>query len=321
MTLLLTGGAGYIGSVIAEYCISAGYDLIILDDLSEGREASLPKTAIFYRANFGDKNVLRRIFSEHQVDAVIHLAASSSVPHSVVAPELYYENNISNTVSLLEVMQEMGVKRLLFSSSAAVYGEPQYLPVDEQHPAAPINPYGKSKLFIEEIVRDLAAAAGLRFIAFRFFCAAGATAFCGESRKEETHLIPLVVDCALQKRRHIVVYGNSFPTNDGSGVRDYIHVADIAQAHLLALGKMDSIQNEVFNIGTDSGYSVFEVIRLASRLFSFDIPFHVEAARPGDPASLVASSNKIRAVLGWNPLFSLEQIILSTYLWRKAPRY
>jgi UDP-glucose 4-epimerase len=321
LTLLLTGGAGYIGSVIARHCIDAGYDIIILDDLSEGNARSLPQGVPFYHADYGDKETLVAIFSKHRVDAVIHLAASSSVPHSVIEPELYYRNNVCKTITLLESMASHGVKKMLFSSSAAVYGEPRYLPVDENHPAIPINPYGKSKLFIEDILRDMAAAADFQFIAFRFFCAAGATQSNGEARPNETHLIPLVADCALGKRERMIVYGDTFPTSDGTGVRDYIHVADIAQAHLLALAKINVLSNTAYNIGTDSGYTTLEVIKLAAKVIGRNIPYIVSTQRPGDPAELVASSGKIRAELGWKPAYDLEQIILSAWQWRKNPRY
>ncbi len=321
MALLLTGGAGYIGSIVAEYCINAGYDLIILDDLREGNIKSLPNSVKFYQVNYGDKKALQDIFTNNAIDCVIHLAASSNVPHSVIVPELYYSNNITNTLTLLECMQEFGVRKFIFSSSAAIYGEPEYQPVDENHAHIPINPYGKSKLFVEEILKDLANSNKLKFVAFRFFCAAGATAFNGESRKDETHLIPLVVDCALRKKDEMYVFGNKFNTIDGSGVRDYVHVADIAQAHVLALKNFDTVANDFFNIGTDSGNSVLELVALAEKIFHRKIPMKIVDSRPGDPESLVASSAKIRKDLGWKPLFGLEQILLSTFLWRKNPRY
>ncbi len=321
MRLLLTGGAGYIGSVVAEHCISAGYDLVIIDSLIEGNLAAIPHSAEFHQVNYGNKEFLSKLFQSKKIDAVIHLAASSNVPHSVIDPRLYYENNIGNTLNLLESMQEHGVNKIIFSSSAAVYGEPRYTPVDEQHIHSPINPYGKTKLFLEDILLDLVTSANIECVVFRFFCAAGATAFNGEARKNETHLIPIVVDCALGKRNQVFVYGDKFPTLDGSGVRDYVHVADIAQAHMLALKNFDEVTNEVFNIGTDSGSSVLEVIQVAEQLFKMKIPYEIMVARPGDPATLVASSQKIRALLGWNPLYTLEQIVLSTYLWRKEQLY
>ena len=321
MKILVTGAAGYIGSVLVEALANEKNDLLLLDNLSEGNILSIPDNIPFYNGNYGDADLLKTIFAETAVDAVIHLAASSSVPDSVINPLEYYDNNIKNTLVLLEQMVKYSVPKFIFSSSAAVYGEPTYTPIDETHPCIPINPYGKSKLFLEEMLRDISDTKKLDFVAFRFFCAAGASETKGESRASETHLIPLVTDCLLGKRDKLHVYGDSFSTPDGSGIRDYIHVEDIAQAIMLSLKNFDKAKNSFYNIGSDAGYSVLEIITAAERLFKMKILQDICPPRPGDPAKLVASSKKIRDELGWTPKYSIEDIIVSAYNWRKNPKY
>jgi UDP-glucose 4-epimerase len=321
LKILITGAAGYIGSVLVEALAKDDNQLFLLDDLSEGNLQSIPANVPFFKGSYGDAALLQSIFEKNPVDAVIHLAASSSVPDSVLNPLEYYDNNIKNTLILLDQMAKFSVPKFIFSSSAAVYGEPFRIPIDESHPCIPINPYGKSKLFLEEILRDISDTKKLEFVAFRFFCAAGASETKGESRTSETHLIPLVTDCLLGKRDVMNVYGDTFPTNDGSGVRDYIHVEDIAQALVLSLKKFDIAKNSFYNIGSDAGYSVLDIIQAAEGIFETRIPKVICPPRPGDPAKLVASSSKIRNELGWVPKNSIEDIIISAYNWRKSPKY
>jgi UDP-glucose 4-epimerase len=321
LKILVTGAAGYIGSVLVEALAKEGNDLFLLDDLSEGNIQSIPQNVPFFNGSYGNAAILENIFENHSIDSVIHLAASSSVPDSVLNPLEYYDNNIKNTLILLEQMAKYSVPKFIFSSSAAVYGEPAHTPIDESHPCIPINPYGKSKLFLEEILRDIAFTKKLDFVAFRFFCAAGASEYKGESRASETHLIPLVTDCLLDKRETMFIYGDSFPTVDGSGIRDYIHVEDIAQAIILSLKNFDKAKNSFYNIGSDEGYSVLEIIKTAEKIFGKKIPQVIRHQRPGDPAKLVASSRKIRTELGWEPKNSIEDIIVSAYNWRKSPKY
>ena len=321
MKLLITGAAGYIGSVLVDSLIKNGHELVLIDDLSEGNAKSIPGNVTFFKGSYGDNNLLEEIFSSSQIDTVIHLAASSNVPDSVVRPKEYYENNIKNSLTLFEAMIAHNISKIIFSSSAAIYGEPLYLPIDENHPCNPINPYGYSKLFLEEIIQDLAVSKQLEYVIFRFFCAAGATEGKGESREFETHLIPLLTDCLLGTRKDISVFGNDFPTADGSGIRDYVHVEDITHAHVLALQNFSKVKNSIFNIGSDEGYSVLEIIQTAEKLFSIKIAYNVHDRRLGDPAKLVASSQKISDVLGWKQQYGIEDILTSTYKWRKTSKY
>jgi UDP-glucose 4-epimerase len=321
MNILVTGAAGYIGSVVCEMLQNAGHSLFLVDDLRAGKQEALPQAGSFYKADFGDAALLDDIFSLHTINLVIHLAASANVPDSVSDPLPYYENNVSSTISLLKKMKQYGVKKIIFSSTAAVYGEPIFSPITEDHSTCPVNPYGFSKLFDEQIMRDCAKAYDIHYVFFRYFCAAGATRLNGESRIYESHLIPLVIDQALGKRETVHVYGNDFNTKDGSGVRDYIHVADIARAHINAIEFFDIAHGHVLNLGTGSGYSVFEVIRETEKVTGKKIEFTIGARRPGDPASLIASFEKARQMISWEPEFSLGDIILSAYEWRKAPRY
>jgi UDP-glucose 4-epimerase len=321
MQILVTGGAGYIGSVVCEKLHAQGHALIVIDDLRDGNKKALTPGAVFYEANFANASVLDQIFSSHNIEFVIHLAASANVPDSVLNPLPYYQNNVAGTIILLQKMQQYGVKKIIFSSTAAVYGEPQFIPITEAHPLVPVNPYGWSKLFDEQIIKDCANAYGFNFFIFRYFCAAGATAFHGESRACESHLIPLAIDTAIGKRESLSVFGNNFNTIDGSGVRDYIHVEDIAQAHLLCLNLPLDAWNKIFNLGTSKGFSVFEIIKATEQIMGKKLAYKVVDKRPGDPASLIAHSEYAFKCIGWKPHFSLEQIIDSAYHWRANPLY
>jgi UDP-glucose 4-epimerase len=321
MEILITGGAGYIGSVVGEHLHTLGYRLVVIDDLRDGKKEAVPDSATFYESNFSDENVLDTIFTTHNITTVIHLAASANVPDSVVNPLPYYQNNVTGTIALLKKMKQYGVKSILFSSTAAVYGIPVNDTIVETDILKPVNPYGWSKLFDEQIIMDTAAAHGLEYIIFRYFCAAGATALNGESRGYESHLIPLVIDTALGKRNEIKVFGNQFPTPDGTGVRDYIHVSDIAKAHELAIAKLGSVTNQIFNLGTNAGYSVLQIIEETEKVLGQKVNFTIVNERPGDPPSLIALAHKAKQQLGWEPSYNLQDIIRSVYAWRNNPRY
>jgi len=321
MEILITGGAGYIGSVVGEHLHTLGYRLVVIDDLRDGKKEAVPTAATFYEANFFDETILDTIFTTHNIGCVIHLAASANVPDSVINPLPYYQNNVTGTITLLKKMKQYGVKSILFSSTAAVYGIPVNDTIVETDILKPVNPYGWSKLFDEQIIADTAAAHGLNYIIFRYFCAAGATALNGESRGYESHLIPLVIDTALSKRKEIKVFGNQFPTPDGTGVRDYIHVSDIAKAHELALAKLSSVTNQIFNLGTNAGYSVLQIIEETQKVLGQKVNFTIVNERPGDPPSLIALAHKAKEQLGWEPSYNLQDIIRSVYAWRNNPRY
>ena len=321
MEILITGGAGYIGSVVGEYLQTLGYILVVIDDLREGKIKAVPTGATFYEANFSDEHILDTIFTTHNITSVIHLAASANVPDSVIHPLPYYQNNVTGTIALLKKMKQYNIKSILFSSTAAVYGIPVNNTITETDILKPVNPYGWSKLFDEQIIMDTAAAHGLEYIIFRYFCAAGATAKNGESRGYESHLIPLVIDTALGKRDEIKVFGNQFPTPDGTGVRDYIHVSDIARAHVLALAKLGSVNNQIFNLGTNAGYSVLQIIEETQKVLGQKVNFSIVKERPGDPPSLIALAHKAKQLLSWEPAHSLQDIITSVHAWRNNPRY
>jgi UDP-glucose 4-epimerase len=319
--ILVTGGAGYIGCITCELLLKEGHKIIVIDNLTEGNLNSLPKNVIFYHGNFGDKNLLAEIFSTYEVEFVFHFAALANVPDSVINPFEYYNNNLIESFSLLEVMKKFGINKIIFSSTAAVFGEPNYIPIDETHNKSPINPYGHSKLMIEQIINDFANSYGLNFVIFRYFCAAGATEFNGESRKLESHLIPIVIDTLLGKREKVYVYGNNFNTIDGTGVRDYIHVVDIARAHILGMKHFNKVAGNSFNLGTNLGFSVMEIIERAQSLTGKMIRYQVVPNRVGDPATLVAGNFKAKNILEWVPKFGIDDIILSALRWRQNPKY
>lgn len=333
MNILVTGGAGYIGSVCVEELINQKHTVVVTDNLQEGHRASVLTEAIFYEGDFGDKALLRQIFKTHAIDVVIHFAADALVGLSMTDPQRFFINNVVNGMNLLEVMKEHGCKRIIFSSTAATFGEPEYTPIDEKHPQKPINPYGESKLMFEKILDWYHSAYDFRFNSFRYFNAGGASERLGEDHNPETHLIPLVLQKALEmSKQHeasgkhvngtLNIFGNDYPTNDGTCIRDYIHVVDLAQAHILALENLDGRPNAKYNLGNAKGFSVLEVIKTAKKVTGVDIPYTVSDRRPGDPAILIASSDSAVEELGIKPKYpELEAIIETAWRWKlKHPK-
>lgn len=318
MDVLVTGAAGYIGSICSEVLLARGHRVIALDNLQEGHLAAVPPKATFCRVDLGVRPEIEEVFSTHKFEAVMHFAGEALVAKSVREPSTFYAANISCGVNLLDAMVRHGVKNFIFSSTAATYGEPETVPIPEDHPKNPINPYGKSKIRFEEILADYRAYTGLDYAALRYFNAAGASAERGEHHRVETHLIPRVLDAAIGALPHVEVFGADYPTPDGTCVRDYIHVLDIAEAHVRALESLDRVSGEAFNVGNSRGFSILEVLEVAERVTSRSIPRKLSPRRPGDPAVLVASKGKIRQALGWEPQHSsLEEIISSAWKWKE----
>ena len=312
MNILVTGGAGYIGSVVVEELIRDGHAVTAYDNLSKGHFKSVSPEAEFVYADLLDGNVLTATLVQRRIEAVIHMAADSLVGESVEQPSKYYRNNIVAGLAMLDAMSEAGVKKLVFSSTAAVYGEPAKQPIEEADPTNPTNTYGETKLAFERALPWYGRAYDLRYAVLRYFNAAGATARCGEWHNPETHLIPLVLEVAAGKRSHVEVYGNDYPTVDGTCVRDYIHVIDLARAHILALDILDE-RSAIYNLGCGGdGYSVKEVIEIARQVTGKEIPVRIGPRRPGDPPVLVASSQRIRNELGWAPQFQDLRLIVES---------
>ena len=320
MAILITGGAGYIGSVTTELLRARGEQVVVLDNLSRGfRDAVAPEVP-FYEGNVGDRELVMRIVEEQNIDACIHFAAFAYVGESVAQPALYFENNVAQGIQLLGALVASGVRRIVFSSTCATYGEPQRIPIDEAHPQLPANPYGWSKLFIERIMADYDHAYELKFVALRYFNASGASATRGERHEPETHLIPLVLKAAKNEIDHVTVFGNDYPTTDGTCVRDYIHVSDLGDAHALALEYLRAGgASTAINLGNGQGYSVLEVIKAAREVTGRDIAIEMQGRRAGDPSHLVADSSKARTVLGWQPQHAdLAAIIGSAWKWHSS---
>ena len=318
MSILVTGAAGYIGSVCSEVLISRGMSVIALDSLLEGHRGAVPPGATFCQVDLADRAQLEAVFTKHKVDAVMHFAAEALVAKSVREPSIFYATNVASGVNLLDAVTRHGVKKFIFSSTAATYGEPEIVPIPEDHPKAPINPYGKSKLTFEQILVDYKLYTGLKYVTLRYFNAAGASSTCGENHRVETHLIPRVLDAAAGSLPHVDVFGTDYPTRDGTCVRDYIHVLDIADSHVRALEEIDRVTGEAFNVGNSRGFSILEVIDAAERITGRKIPRKLGPRRPGDPAVLVASKEKLKRVLGWEASHSsLEEIIQSAWTWKQ----
>jgi len=294
-----------------------GEQVVVLDNLSRGYRDAVAPEIPFYEGNVGDRELVTRIAREHDIDACIHFAAFAYVGESVSEPALYYENNVAQGINLLGALVKAGVRQFVFSSTCATYGEPQQIPIDETHQQLPTNPYGWSKLFVERILADYDRAYDLKFVALRYFNASGASPDRGERHEPETHLIPLVLQTAQKKLDHVTVFGDDYPTHDGTCVRDYIHVSDLADAHALALDYLrNGGSSTAINLGNGAGYSVLEVIHAARDITQQDIPMEIEGRRAGDPSHLVADSSKARSVLGWHPQHAdLSTIISSAWEW------
>jgi UDP-glucose 4-epimerase len=318
MKLLITGGAGYIGSVVAELAVEAGNEVVVIDDLRAGNLAAVPRPCRFVRGRVGDPGTLNEAFDGAPVHAVLHLAAEAAIEASVTDPAVYFGANLVETLALLDAMRLHGVSRLVFSSTAATYGEPTAVPITEDHPQRPVNAYGESKLMVETCLRWYHRAYQLKSISFRYFNAAGATLERGEARAHETHLLPLLLDAVSGRRPPVRVFGRDYPTPDGTCVRDYVHVIDIARAHLLALDRVDDLGLDAFNIGSETGFSVRQVIAAVEDVLGRPVPWEPAGRRPGDPAVLVASASAIKARLGWDPAYpGLHDIIRSAWEWRE----
>lgn len=319
--ILIVGGAGYIGSHMVKMLLSGGHSVVTLDDLSSGHRDAVPGGE-FVCGSLADKTLLDRLFTEHDFAGVMHFASFIQVGESVLDPARYYRNNVANTLNLLETMASHGVSALIFSSSAAIFGEPQYTPIDEVHPKAPINPYGRTKLMVEEMLADFDRAYGLKSVCLRYFNAAGADpdGQLGERHDPETHLIPLVLLAAAGLRPAITIFGQDYNTPDGTCIRDYIHVMDLCRAHLLALEQIwNGAPSMAYNLGNGQGFSVREVIDAARQVTGRDIPVQYGERREGDPARLVADSSLARERLGWQPRYpEIEKIIAHAWRWALA---
>ncbi len=317
MRVLLTGGAGYIGSVTAHELVRDGHEIVVLDNLSRGHRGAVPPGGRLVVGEHGDRALLSELLPG--TDCVMHFSAHSLVQESMVCPEKYFRNNVADGLSLLEAMVEAGVERFIFSSTAATYGEPDVVPITEDTPTSPTNPYGESKLMFEKLLGWFGRVHGLRSISLRYFNAAGAVEAAGEVHDPETHLIPIVLEAAAGRRERVSIYGDDYPTPDGSCVRDYIHVKDLARAHILALDALETAGSDVYNLGNGNGFSVREVVEAARRVTRREIIAVSAPRRPGDPAVLVASSGKARRELGWTSQHAdLDEIIRSAWDWMQA---
>lgn len=321
MAILVTGGAGYIGSHTVVELLAQGEQVVVVDNLRTGHRSAVAEQARFYEGDIRDRSFLDRVFGENDIEAVIHFAASSLVGESVQQPLAYYDNNLFGTHSLIGAMEAHGVRKIVFSSTAATYGEPETLPIEESAPTHPENPYGETKLAMENMFRWCDRAFGLKFVSLRYFNACGAhpEGLIGEDHKPESHLIPIILQVPLGQREHIGIFGDDYPTEDGTCVRDYIHVMDLANAHWLALQYLRAGHpSDIFNLGNGTGFSVKQVIELARGVTGHPIPAVVSPRRAGDPAVLIASSQKAKSTLGWQPRYDdLGTIIQTAWNWHK----
>ncbi|MDI6881735.1 MAG: UDP-glucose 4-epimerase GalE [Methanothermobacter sp.] len=317
--IFIVGGAGYIGSHVNKLLSNEGYKTLILDNLSKGHEEFV-KWGKFIKGDLKDKRLLARIFKEYDINAVMHFAALTDVRESIQDPGSYYKNNVKNTLNLLDAMRENNVKKFIFSSTCAVYGNPLEIPITEDHPCNPISPYGRSKLMIENILEDYSRAYDFNYVSLRYFNAAGADpqTEIGEWHEPETHLIPIILDAAIGKRENVQIFGTDYPTPDGTCIRDYIHVMDLANAHYKALRLLEEDKSEIFNLGNGNGFSVKEIIETCKEITGEKIHTIESKKRPGDPPILIGSSKKAKRILSWRPEFAdIKDIIETAWEWHQ----
>lgn len=322
--ILVIGGAGYIGSHVVKMLKTQGYKPVVYDNLSTGFKESIDKKTPFVKGDLADKTLLKKVFRKYKIDAVMHFAAFTQVGESVKNPAKYYQNNLAKVLNLLDSMIENHIKYFVFSSTAATFGNPITKTISETHPQNPINPYGQSKLFVEKVLKDYDFAYGLKSTVLRYFNASGAdeSAKIGEAHKNETHLIPLVLQTALGKRKEIKIFGTDYPTPDGTCIRDYVHVNDLANAHILALKYMlKNNKSEDFNLGSSKGASVLEIIKKVQKITGKNFKVVKDKRRPGDPAILIASSKKAKKILNWKTTYSVDKIIKTAYQWELKRKY
>lgn len=321
MTIAVLGGAGYIGSHTVKRLLATGEDVIVLDNLITGHRRAVDKRARFYQGDIRDFQFLSSVFSQEKVDGIVHFAAFSVVPESMKNPLKYFDNNTCGMVTLLEAMNQFGIKRIVFSSTAATYGEPKQIPIKETDPQLPTNAYGESKLAMEKIMHWADLADGLKFVALRYFNVAGAMpdGSIGEDHNPETHLIPIILQVAAGKRPSLQIYGNDYPTKDGTNIRDYVHVLDLADAHVLALKYLEAGNSSTaFNLGSATVFSNMEILQAARKVTGEPIPASIGPRRLGDPSTLIASSDKAKELLGWKPQFdNIEKIIETAWKWHE----
>lgn len=324
MKVLVTGGAGYIGSHVVRMLAEKQFQVVVLDNLSRGHIESVPEGVSFEQADLLDANALNAAIKKNKVDAVIHFAAFAYVGESVENPGLYYLNNVAGSINLIKALNENGVDKIVFSSTCSLYGNPENVPISENESVKPINPYAKTKFQIENVLSDFDNAYGMKYAALRYFNAAGAdfNGEIGESHNPEPHLIPIVLNTALGKREKVLIFGDDYPTKDGTCIRDYIHVNDLADAHIKALDYLDKKkESTVINLGTGDGYSVKEIIENAVKITGRKINTQITPRREGDPAVLIADNKKAKETLGWIPRYGLEDIISSAWKWHQNPKY
>lgn len=315
MRVLVTGGAGYIGSIAVECLLDRGHDVVVVDNLWRGHTAAVDPRARFAEIDLRDRPAVVGALRRHRPDAVMHFAGATLVPESVCEPGFYFEVNVGGSLNLLEAMRDAGVDRIVFSSTAAVYGAPASLPIREDAPTCPVNPYGQSKLAVEQLLAAYEAAHGLRYAAFRYFNVAGASERLGEDHEPETHLIPSALLAARGERSALDLFGTDYPTPDGTAIRDYVHVLDLADAHIAALERLDRSLGPI-NLGTTHGFSVREVVDAVAEITGRPVPVRLESRRPGDPPALLADSTRAREILGWEPVRStLPEMIGSAWRW------
>ncbi len=321
--ILVTGGAGYIGSHFVKFLLNNGKDVLVFDNLSRGHKEAIPENVAFEKVDIRNREEIREALKKYNIESVVHFAAFAYVGESVENPGMYYENNVVGSFNLIDEVEKAGIKKFVFSSTCSLYGNPDSVPISENESVKPINPYAETKLTIEKILHDYDVAHNLKFVALRYFNAAGAdpNGEIGESHNPEPHLIPIILNTALGLRDKVFVFGDDYPTEDGTAVRDYIHINDLADAHLKALNFLEKGKSDIFNLGTGNGNSVMEMIKTSEKVTGRKINFEISDRRAGDPAVLVADNKKAKEILGWTPKFDLESIILSAWNWHQNKRF